>query len=72
MTISEEEGKLIRKVELTEEEIRAEIESEEESIKETLDKIDMYKTYLPVEKMTEEESEDDDNVEETTETTPNY
>ena len=56
--ITEEEGKLIRKVELTEEEIRAEIASEEDSIKETLDRIDMYKTYLPVEEVSEDEAND--------------
>tara|TARA_R110000782_G_scaffold147707_1_gene240467 strand:+ start:214 stop:429 length:216 start_codon:yes stop_codon:yes gene_type:complete len=70
--ITEEEGKLIRKVELTEEEIRAEIASEEESIKETLDRIDMYKTYLPVEEVSEDEAKSDSDIEEPTEDTPNY
>ena len=70
--ITEEEGKLIRKVELTEEEIRAEIKSEEDSIKETLDRIDMYKTYLPVEEVSEDEAKSDSDIEEPTEDTPNY
>ena len=61
MEIIEENGKLIRKVELEEADVVSEIETLEESIKETTDRIEWLKTFLPVEEV-EEPAEEQETV----------
>lgn len=57
MTIVEKDGKLFKETELSIEEIESLITEEEESIKETLDKIEKYRTFLPAEELDEEDVE---------------
>ena len=61
MEIVEENGKLIRKIELDEADIKAEVQAKEEQIDKINDEIQYLKGFLPAEEVESDSEDDEDN-----------